>query len=111
MASRKKAANDTVTFTKDELISKVKAFLEAEGACDGDWLNKVKAQFLGLKECTIEVEVKIPATVQLQMACDGVPSKAEINEFIQAQMNEGDWCGFDDIDEDNYEIVKVTKKV
>ena len=110
MASRTKkvaaTAGDTVTFKKTELVSKLKEFLENEGACDGDWLNKVKVEFLGLKEASLKVTVKVPSTYYLSMACDGVPSKEEVAEFLRNEMDEGNFDGWD-MDDSEFEVEKV----
>jgi hypothetical protein len=103
------AASDTVTFKKSDLVKKVKSFLDEHDACEGDWLNKVKVEFLGQKEANVRVEVKISATVDLEMAFEGkAPSKAEVTERIRSMMDGGDFCGFDDVDEDDFEVTKVS---
>ena len=110
MASRTKkavAAGDTVTFKKADLVKKLKTFLENENACDGDWLNKVKVEFLGQKPCNVLVTVKIPATYRMEIACEGaLPSKEEVAEAIRSEMDEGNFECFD-YDESDFEVEKV----
>lgn len=110
MASRTKAAvGDTVTFKKSELVKKLKTFLEEEGACDGDWLNKVKVEFLGQKPCNVVVHVKVPATYSMEIACEGaLPSKEEVAEAIRNEMDEGNFDCFD-TDDSDFEVEKIEK--
>lgn len=105
--TKKKAVKDTVTFTKDELVKKVKAFLEKENACNGDWLNKIRIEFLGQKTRNVVVDVMIPATYQLEVASDGLPTKEEVAEEINRQLDDGDFDGFG-FDESNFEVKKIT---
>lgn len=78
-------ASDTITFKKSELIKKLKYFLENENACDGDWLHKVKTQFLGQKSSDIVVTLSVPATICLNMCFDeDLPTKARKNSIAYA---------------------------
>ncbi len=106
----KKTNSDTVTFKKDELVKKIKNFLDVHGACDGDWLNKARVEFLGQQEQTVTVEVMIPATLEITLATDGTPTKEEVASHIREQMDAGEFCGFevDDCDQE-FEVKKVTK--
>lgn len=106
-----KAANkDTVTFTKAELVEKVKNFLEAEGACEGDWLNKVRVAFLGQKTHSVHVTLRMAASCDLEIACDGIPSDQEVTDAIRKQIDEDGTFNFDIHDDDfiveNVEIAK-----
>ena len=108
MASRtKKAVSNTVTFEKSILVQKLKTLLENEGACEGDWLNKVRVQFLGQKAGNYRITLKVAASCQLEMAADGVPSKEEVAEFIRSEMEEGNLDL--DVDDSDFEVEKVEK--
>lgn len=84
--SKKKAveSNDTVTFKKSELLNKLKTFLEDEGACDGDWLNKVRVNFLGEKAKSISVTLSVPAAYSFDMTTDDVLTKEKITEYLRS---------------------------
>lgn len=98
---------NTVTFTKDELIKKVKQFLDDEGACDGDWLNKVKVSFLGQTTKAVDVEAWVKVTYHMDIATDSVPTIEEVTAAIQHDLDEGDFGGWD-VDEGDFKVEKVT---
>jgi hypothetical protein len=101
-------ASDTVTFTKKELIKKLKTFLQEEDACDGDWLNKVKVKFLGQKFGNVLITLRVPATCEVEMACDGgLPSLEDAADFVREELEQGNLDL--DFDEDKFEVVKVEK--
>lgn len=102
-------ASDTITFKKSELIKKLKYFLENENACDGDWLHKVKTQFLGQKSSDIVVTLSVPATICLNMCFDeDLRTKAAVEEELNRICHEGEF----DLDYGNgseYEVIKIEK--
>jgi hypothetical protein len=109
MASRtkKKAKSDSVTFKKSELVSKLKDFLESEGACDGDWVNKIRVEFLGEKPATIVVDLQYQASVEIEMVTDDTPSEEEIKDRILNDLSDG---MLDiDVDYEDFKIVSIKK--
>lgn len=105
MARTKK--EDTVTFTKSELISKIEEFLEDNHACNGDWLKKAKIAFLGHKEASYDVVVKVNATYTVSVASDGKkPSLSQVADAILEEQDSGDFTGFE-VDDSKFEVVDV----
>jgi hypothetical protein len=111
--SKKKVAatsSDTITFKKSELIQKLEKFLDDEGACSGDWVNKVKVQLLGMEQTTFDVEVSIPITFTLDLPVDGVPTNDEITAYIKGEVDKGEWTEFDYLEANEDFVVKSVKR-
>lgn len=104
------AKSDTITFKKSELVAKLEKFLDDEGACSGDWVNKVKVKLLGMEETSFDVEINVPITVSLSLPVDGVPTNDEITAYIRGEVDKGEWCEFDYLDpNENFEVKSVKK--
>lgn len=113
MARSKKAVaakSDTITFKKSELIAKLEKFLDDEGACNGNWVNKVKVQLLGMEQVTFDVEVSIPVTFTLDLPADNIPTVDEITAYIKGEVDKGEWAAFDCLDPNYDFVVKSVKK-
>lgn len=83
---------DTVTFSKQGLIAEVGKFLEEEGACDGDWENKVKERFLGMKPKTVDVEFTVKVSTSLDIASDSdKPSVQEAQAALKALLERDEY--------------------
>lgn len=104
------AKSDTITFKKSELIQKLEKFLDDEGACSGDWVNKVKVQLLGMEQTTFDIEVSIPVTFTLDLPVDGVPTTDDITAYIKDEVDKGEWAEFDCLDPNYDFVVKSVKK-
>lgn len=105
------AKSDTITFKKSELIQKLEKFLDDEGACSGDWVNKVKVQLLGMEESSFEVEISIPFKVTIDLPSDSVPTNDEITAYIRGEVDKGEWYEFDNIEVNEDFVVKSVKKL
>lgn len=99
MARKRKAAKkdslvlnqtaDTVTFSKQGLIEEVAKFLGDEGACEGDWANKVKERFLGMKPRTVTVEFTVKGSTTVEVATDNAkPTVQEAQAEIRRLLTE-----------------------
>lgn len=111
--SKKKAAasSDTITFKKTELLAKIKTFLEEENACNGDWLNKVKVQLLGMEESNFEVKFSVPITLTLSFPSEGTPTKEEIAAHVNEQIELGEYHEFDNMDANQHFVVESVKRL
>lgn len=104
------AKSDTITFKKSELVAKLEQFLEDEGACSGDWVNKVKVKLLGMEQTTFDVEIFVPMTITLDLPAEGVPTNEEITAYIRGEVDKGEWTEFDYMDANEEFVVKSVKK-
>ncbi len=107
--TKKKTAaksNDTITFKKSELLEKLKIFLKNEDACDGDWLNKVRVEFLGEKVNLVKVCLQYETEVELEMASSGTPTVSEVTAKIQEKLYDGD-LNVEIPDWGEFKVVKV----
>ena len=84
-----KQSNDTITFKKSELLKKLKTFLEEEGACEGDWANKVRVQFLGETIKNIKVRLQYETEIEMEMPADGLPSHEDVAQQIRMDLDDG----------------------
>ncbi len=121
MASKKKTseetitfkkAEETITFKKGDLIKKLTTFLERNNACDRDWVNKVRVEFLGEQLVEVTADVDVKRTYAIKMACKGTPTKEEVAAAIFREMEESKftgWEGEDDYDENQeFTVTKVS---
>lgn len=112
--ARKKTGNksdDTVTFTKAELRTKIREFLRDEGACDvGEWYEKARKSFLDEEVHSVEVTASLTATYTIRMPISGNSAldKKEASDHIQDLMDNCDFNGWDTNDDD-FEITSVKK--
>jgi hypothetical protein len=102
------ASTDTVTFKKSALIEKLKVFLENEDACDKDWVNKVRVEFLGEKLKTVRVRLRLETEVELEMTTNGMPTFEEAKAKVVDELEE-DNLSFDFDQYSDFEVVEITQ--
>lgn len=100
-----KAPEKTITFTVAELEKKIQTFLEENDACDKEWLNKAKREFLGQKTFTVDLEVRVKAGYSVTVTADNKEDavvKASVE--IKKLQEDGDFEGWN-FEDDSFVVV------